>query len=368
MKNKNGKRNLIKKFILMSMVLSSIFFLSNFLYIKDKNSEKVIATENYLKNKDEKIKVYASGENVGIKISTKGVLAVAFSDIETEDNIFAKSPSDQGGIEIGDIITKIDGKTINTSKELKKAIDSSNNKITVTIFKNEKELNKIINVLTDKNKNKKIGLWVRDSTAGIGTLTFYEKNSGSYGALGHPITDSETEKILTVENGDILNSTVVNVRKGKVGSPGELKGLFVNERESLGNVEKNTNCGIFGHINHKALETDESKLYEIGTRSEIKLGPAQIITTIDEEGPKYYDVVIEKLLNQNTKSPKSMVIRVVDEELLNKTGGIVQGMSGSPIIQNGKIVGAVTHVLINKPDVGYGIYIEWMLKDANIIK
>lgn len=368
MKGLNGKKKLIEKFIVISMVLSSIFFLNNFFFTKNKEIDNAIATENYFKTKNGNLKVYAGGENVGIKISTKGVLAVAFSDIETKEGTFIKSPSDQSGIEIGDVILKINGNIINTSKELKKEINNSGEKISVLISRDGKEMTRNISILKDKNNDKKIGLWVRDSTAGIGTLTFYDKNTGKYGALGHPITDSETEKILTVEKGDILNSTVVNVRKGKIGNPGELKGLFINERESLGNVNKNTNCGIFGEITSRSFNLDESKLYEVGARNQIKLGPAQIITTIDEEGPKYYDIVIEKLLNQNTKSAKSMVIRVTDEELLSKTGGIVQGMSGSPIIQDGKIIGAVTHVLINKPDVGYGIYIEWMLKDANIIK
>ena len=368
MKRINNKKKFIKKFIILSMVLSSIFFLNNFFSGKSESIENAIATENYLKNKDGKIKVYAGGENVGIKISTKGVLAVAFSDIEIAEGNFIKSPSDSCGIEIGDVILKINGKEVNNSKELKKLINASDGNLNVLILRNDKEITKSIKVLKDKNNNKKIGLWVRDSTAGIGTLTFYDKNTGTYGALGHPITDSETEKILTVDKGNILNSTVVNVRKGKVGNPGELKGLFINEKESLGTVEKNTNCGIFGHINNRSFGLDESKLYEVAGRGEVKLGPAQIITTIDEDGPKYYDIVIEKLLNQNTKSAKSMVIRITDEELLRRTGGIVQGMSGSPIIQNGKLVGAVTHVLINKPDVGYGIYIEWMLKDTNMIK
>ena len=182
------------------------------------------------------------------------------------------------------------------------------------------------------------------------------------------LTDGDTNKPFTIKEGNLLNSSVISIKKGEKGAPGELKGLFVNERENIGTIEKNTESGIFGVGSDNLINEVYNTPIKIGFRSEIKEGPASIITTIDENGPKAYAIEILKLLPQEEPGAKSMVIKVVDEELLEKTGGIVQGMSGSPIIQDNKLIGAVTHVLINKPDVGYGIYIEWMLKDAGIIE
>lgn len=165
----------------------------------------------------------------------------------------------------------------------------------------------------------------------------------------------------------LINSSIISVKKGEKGNPGELKGIFINEDVPLAKVTKNTECGIFGVSDEKLMDGRVSKPLKVANQNEIKEGKAQIITTIDENGPKYYDIEIVKLLPQDAPSSKSMIIKVTDSELLKKTGGIVQGMSGSPIIQNNKIVGAVTHVLINKPDTGYGIYIHWMIKDGNIL-
>ena len=221
--------------------------------------------------------------------------------------------------------------------------------------------------LVKEGEGYKLGLWVRDSTAGIGTLTFYDEGTDTFGALGHPITDGDTNTTFTIKDGDLLSASILSVRKGEKGIPGELRGLFVNEKSSIGTIESNSSSGIFGNTNKPLVNPIFSEPMSVGFRNEVVEGPATIITTVDEEGPKEYDIEIVKLLQQDKCGPKSMIIRVTDEELLSKTGGIVQGMSGSPIIQNNKIVGAVTHVLINKPDIGYGIYIEWMLEEAGII-
>ena len=233
------------------------------------------------------------------------------------------------------------------------------------IRKNEKITKKI--QCAKEQDAYKIGLWVRDSTAGVGTLTFYDKESGKYGAIGHPITDSETEKILSIKNGDLLNSSIISIKKGVKGNPGELRGIFQEEESPIGKIEKNTQCGIFGEGNKSVCKYLEHKPMHVATRDEIETGKATILTTIDEDGPSEYEIEIVKLFQQDEPGPKSMIIKITDENLLSKTGGIVQGMSGSPIIQNDKIIGAVTHVLINKPDVGYGIYIDWMLEDVGIV-
>ena len=205
---------------------------------------------------------------------------------------------------------------------------------------------------------------MRDSTAGVGTLSFYDPKTGAYGALGHAITDADTGQPLSVRRGQVMHADVVDVQKGKKGTPGELKGSFLRENNTLGNILKNTGYGIYGKLD----KAPENKLYPgglpIGLMGTVHTGPATILSSVDGEGMKEYDVEILQANRQTSPAPKSMVIKVTDPRLLDKTGGIVQGMSGSPIIQNGHIIGAVTHVYVNDPTQGYGLYIEWMLKQA----
>lgn len=318
----------------------------------------------------EEISIYLGGEPVGVKISTKGVLVVGLSDIETSKGTVV-SPAAESGVQIGDSILRINNIEIKSAEDVSSIVSKSNgNKLILSIERKGERIDKYCSPIKGKDDDEyKIGLWIRDSTAGVGTLTFYHKDTNKFGALGHPITDVDTGTILKVEKGEILSSSIVSIRKGLRGDPGELKGIFLNEDDPLGSINNNTNCGIFG-TGYKEIINNGSfnKPVKIALRNEIKEGPAKIITTIEGSEPKEYDINIEKLLQQDIPGPKSMIIRITDKVLLEKTGGIVQGMSGSPIVQNGKLVGAVTHVLINKPDTGYGIYIEWMLKDAGILK
>lgn len=386
MKNMN-KRIKIISIIMMSLILllssvtfardycesNNVFASSNFysLNSKSSNDEKFknrygVALVNSEQEKKD-IELYAGGNSVGVRVSTEGVLAVGYSDLTTGEGE-VESPAQNGGIQIGDRLISVNGNKIKNSKDLSKKINESKSEnVEILIERNGEEITKNINLSKNADGDYKIGLWVRDSTAGVGTLTFYDKESGKYGAIGHPITDSETEKILSIKNGDLLNSSIISIKKGVKGNPGELRGIFSSDKKPIGNVTGNTQCGIFGSMNTENLKNINNKTYKVGWRDEIQPGPAQIITTIDEEGPKLYDIEIVKLAKQDSISTKSMVIKITDERLLEKTGGVVQGMSGSPIIQNDKIIGAVTHVLVNKPEVGYGIYIEWMLKDAKII-
>lgn len=386
MKNMN-KRIKIISIIMMSLILllssvtfardycesNNVFASSNFysLNSKSSNDEKFknrygVALVNSEQEKKD-IELYAGGNSVGVRVSTDGVLAVGYSDLTTGAGE-VESPAQNGGIQIGDRLISVNGNKIKNSKDLSKKINESKSEnVEILIERNGEEITKNINLSKNADGDYKIGLWVRDSTAGVGTLTFYDKESGKYGAIGHPITYSETEKILSIKNGDLLNSSIISIKKGVKGNPGELRGIFSSDKKPIGNVTGNTQCGIFGSMNTENLKNINNKTYKVGWRDEIQPGPAQIITTIDEEGPKLYDIEIVKLAKQDSISTKSMVIKITDERLLEKTGGVVQGMSGSPIIQNDKIIGAVTHVLVNKPEVGYGIYIEWMLKDAKII-
>ena len=328
-------------------------------------NSKELTTLHKEKRKD--IEVYPGGISIGVKINNKGALVVGYSDISTYDGL-SESPGKIAGIELGDIIEEVNGENIETCSDLISKVKSCrNDELTVKILRGNSEITKKVPLIKEDNEYK-IGLWVRDSTAGIGTLTFYDKDSKTFGALGHPITDGDTNVSFYIKSGTLLRSSILSIKKGERGNPGEIKGLFINENESIGTIEKNTSSGIYGDGLTELINPNFNKAMTVAYRDEIKEGHAQIITTVEDDGAKAYDIEILKLLPQDEPGSKSMIIKIVDPVLLEKTGGIVQGMSGSPIIQNGKIIGAVTHVLINKPDVGYGIYIEWMLQDAGVIK
>ncbi|MBU3161433.1 SpoIVB peptidase [Clostridium frigoris] len=345
-------------------------------YIIEKDKSSKIDMDDLLKAKstilkdNQNIMVYPGGQPIGVKLNTKGVLVVALSDI---DGISGKmqSPAANAGVEIGDSIIRINNIVINHAEDITKFVNKEKNlELTLKIQRRNEPKTFDINVkpIIDSSDGKqKIGLWVRDSTAGVGTLTLYDSKTNKFAALGHPITDSDTGTILSVNDGVIISSNIVSIKKGTRGTPGELRGLFIDENKIKGQLINNTECGIFGNGTQSLINNKFNKPMKVGLRNEIKEGEAQILTTINGNQPQLFKIQIQKLLPQNTAGSKSMIIKITDPRLLEKTGGIVQGMSGSPIIQNNKIVGAVTHVLINKPDVGYGIYIEWMLKDAGIL-
>lgn len=316
----------------------------------------------------DEIMVYPGGQPIGIKLSMKGVLVVALSDITT-DKGKVTSPSANAGIQVGDSILKINKTEIDSSEDVLREVNrSQGKKIILTIDRKGQNIKKeVIPIKSNLDDGYKIGLWIRDSTAGVGTLTFYDPKTNKFAALGHPITDMDTGTILSISKGQIVTSSIMSIKKGLRGNPGELKGIFVNEDMILGSIYKNCPCGIYGKSTTPLYNSIANKPVKIALRDEIKEGPAKILTTVDGDQPKYYDIQIVKLLQQDSPGPKSMLIKVTDPVLLQKTGGIVQGMSGSPIIQNGKLVGAVTHVLVNKPDTGYGIYVEWMIKDADLL-
>ena len=328
----------------------------------------IIPIKSVMVNKVQDIEVIPGGRSIGIRLSSKGVLVVGYSEVNV-NNEKVESPGKLAGIEIGDLIISVNDKNVDSTKNLIQLIKATKeDSIELEILRNEEKLLKELKIIKENNKDAKIGLWIRDTTAGVGTLTFTDEKTGVFGALGHPVTDGDTNKLFNIREGDLLESSVISIRKGESGSPGELKGIFIDGNNSLGKIEQNTQCGIFGTCKDVKSFNMRGEKVKIGFRDEITIGKASIITTIDENGPKEYDIEIIKLFQQKEAGPKSMLIKITDEELLQKTGGIVQGMSGSPIMQNGKMIGAVTHVLINKPDVGYGIYIDWMLENAGILK
>lgn len=213
----------------------------------------------------------------------------------------------------------------------------------------------------------RLGLYIRDSAAGVGTLTFYAPEQGVYGALGHVITDMDTQTAIEVEDGQVLQSSVTSINKSQHGEPGEKRAHFLKEGKILGNVVRNTPFGIFGKMKNVPTHGYDSKPLPVAFAEEVKEGPAEILTVIGGQKVEKFKIDIVHVTKQSSPATKGMVIKITDKRLIENTGGIVQGMSGSPIIQNGKLVGAVTHVFVNDPTSGYGCFIEWMLQDAGVL-
>ena len=306
--------------------------------------------------------VIPSGEAIGVKIHTDGILVVGMSDVLSENGKLCE-PAKKAGISIGVRIIAVNGdKITNTGGFCKKVNDCGGN-AELSIGRNDNVMNVRVNaVYSPQSKSYKVGLWVRDSTAGIGTLTFYDPENSTFAALGHGICDSDTKEIMTVKRGSVNMCNIRRVEKGEDGTPGELVGDFSGKE--LGDVITNCQVGIYGHANH----IPEKEPIKVASRFQVKEGKAEILCDVDGTGPKTYEIEITKVSKSPKITNKSFVLKVTDPNLIEKTGGIVQGMSGSPILQNDKLVGAVTHVFVNDPTKGYGIFIENMLAEAEKVK
>ncbi len=306
------------------------------------------------------------GHSVGVRMNVKGVLVVGLEEIETPEGAFV-NPGLDAGLQIGDSILEIDGTKVNNAKEVKEVINQIKKDVRLKVKRKDDIMTIRLNPVQSVDDNLyKIGVWVKEKTAGIGTLTFYDPSHHTFGALGHAITDPETGTILSVAQGELLNSKVQSVKQGKAGSPGEIKGIFYESDKPLGKLAINTEYGIFGKTYDHIVNPIYQQPLQIGYQNEIKKGSAYILTTLEGDKVEKYTITISKINRQAKAGTKSMVIKVTDKRLLEKSGGIIQGMSGSPIIQNNKIIGAVTHVFVNDPQKGYGIFIEWMLQDSNV--
>ncbi|MCX7710373.1 MAG: SpoIVB peptidase [Clostridia bacterium] len=310
-------------------------------------------------------RIVACGNTIGVKLKVNGVLVIGLSDVETEDG---KSllPARDGGLRPGDLIVEVDNQKLESIDDLVRMVEKSNGKQLKLKYKRGGSLIEasVYPVKAMDDKKYHLGVWVRDSTAGIGTLTFYDPENKRFGALGHGITDIDTGALMPIESGEILESNILAIKKGRQGSPGELKGVFVEDRNKLGIINRNSDFGIYGKLNEDSLSRIPNKTYPIALHNQVKEGPATILANIDGKTVEEYSVEIQKVSKQNINSSKGMIIRITDPRLLDTTGGIVQGMSGSPIIQNDRVVGAVTHVLVNDPTRGYGIFIEWMVQNT----
>lgn len=309
--------------------------------------------------------VIPGGETIGLKLYTNGVLVVGMSEIEGIDNEKYK-PYENSGIEEGDMIVKIDNKAITCTADLIEKVNNSfGHNLEISYIREGNIYNtNIIPTQTDSNEYK-LGLWVRDAAAGVGTVTFYEPETGMFAALGHGILDVDTEKIINISSGEVVTSNIISITKGQKGKPGEIRGSIENGK-TIGTVYNNTEFGIFGKLNNTSMNMiNNAKELQILPRTEVETGKAKIICTIENNKQEEYDIEIEKIYKNNNEDNKSMIIKVTDERLIEKTGGIIQGMSGSPIIQNGKFVGAVTHVMVNDPTVGYGVFADMMIKQMH---
>ena len=315
-----------------------------------------------------KTTVIPVGNVAGLKLYTSGVLVVGMTEIQGIDNKKYK-PFQNSGIEEGDRIISIDEASISTVEELTNKVNTSNgNKLDIEYVHGEETKKCSIVPIQTSSTEYKLGLWVRDSAAGVGTVTFYEPSSKMFAALGHGITDIDTGDLINIASGKFVTSRILNVVKGKSGEPGKIQGSIENGQE-IGEIYKNSIFGVYGRVdNLSALNLNYSNELEVALREEIKTGEASIICSLDNQTAKEYKIEIEKIYLDNNYDNKSMKIKVTDEELIQKTGGIIQGMSGAPIIQNGKFVAAVTNVLVNSPTEGYAVFGDLMIKQMKAVE
>ena len=309
--------------------------------------------------------VIPGGRSVGVKLDVEDVLVVGLEEIETEEGKTV-NPGLKAGLQIGDVILAIDGNEVHSAADVTAIVDSTQNRsVRLKIGrKNEIRYLDAEPVKSADDGKYRLGVWVKEKTAGIGTLTYYRPYDGTFGALGHGITDAETGSILKVAEGQLLDAQVMSLKEGKRGDPGEIRGIFYEADQPLGELVKNTEYGIFGKADTDLSSGDYAVPVHTAEPDEVKKGKAWILTTVEKDKIEKFEIEIEKINDDSSDSVKNMVICVTDEDLIEKSGGIVQGMSGSPILQNGKLVGAVTHVFVNDPTRGYGIFISSMLKNA----
>lgn len=314
------------------------------------------------------LKVIPGGQTIGVKLKSAGVLVVGHHlvSLDEENKV---SPGEEAKVQVGDLILSIDGKKlqdVNQMSEIVAKAGESKKTLDLEIKRNKDIIHVQLKPAYDKNdKAYRLGLYIRDSAAGVGTLTFYAPDQHVYGALGHVITDMDTQTPIEVGSGEIVNSNVTSISKSQNGEPGEKRATL--KEKVIGNIEKNTPFGIFGKMPAAPEQGYAKEAVPVAFSEEVKEGPAEIYTVVGGQKVEKFSIEITHVSKQDYPATKGMIIKITDPKLLEKTGGIVQGMSGSPIIQNGKMIGAVTHVFVNDPSSGYGCFIEWMLQDAGVL-
>lgn len=298
------------------------------------------------------------GNPFGMKIYTDGVLVIEATDVNTANG--KVNPAVSAGIKVGDYIKTVNGQTLTCNEELSQFVtDSGGKALQIEAVRDGKSFNcSVVPVMDSESGIYRIGIWVRDSSAGIGTLTFYSPSNNIVCGLGHGICDADTETLLSIDQGELVEANIVDVEKGSAGNPGALKGKFTYD--SIADISLNCEQGVYGITKQ---EINAVNLTEIALKQEVQNGEAQILCTVNGDEPQLYSCEIKKTGESNSKT-QNLVVTVTDKELISATGGIVQGMSGSPILQDGKLVGALTHVLVDDATKGYGIYAENMLETA----
>lgn len=304
--------------------------------------------------------VCIGGMPFGVKFFSHGIVIVGFTEIETASGV--EMPAYDAGLRVNDVITRVNGEPVKTSMELMNIVEAADEAIEITYLRDGDENTvTFFPSLCASDGKRKTGMWIRDTTAGIGTVTYIEPETGEFAGLGHGICDSESGELLQMERGTVVDVQISGITKGISGTPGELKGYFSSEKSGV--LLGNTLCGVYGVLAELPENMIKDAKTEVGRREEVEGGEATIWCTLEDNMPHEYQIMIDGI-NRDSRDNRSFSITVTDPELIEKTGGIVQGMSGSPIIQNGKLIGAVTHVLVGDPTRGYGIFIENMLDMA----
>ena len=308
------------------------------------------------------------GQTVGVTLDMEGVTIVDTTDVEDYDGK-RHTPAKDAGLRSGDIIETINGISIESAQQLEEVVNSQGETALEIVARRQgkEKCCKAEAALSNKDGHYRLGVWIKDAASGIGAITYFDPENGEFGALGHGISDNTENGVLPIQGGELWKASVVSVQKGSKGQPGELIGVFAEGKEKLGEIQSNTLVGLTGTLESGVKPDTIMEAVPAAKREEAYEGEAEILANIEENKVEAFSVEIQKI-NKDTENTKGMVVKITDQRLLDKTGGIVQGMSGSPIIQNGRIVGAVTHVFVNDPTRGYGIFIENMLAEAEKIK
>jgi len=324
----------------------------------------IIPLRNVTVNVMPEVKVMPGGQSIGIQLQSQGVIVVDFYEVSQEH-----SPAREAGLKKGDTIISIEDEPVSDVNHAAKLLEraSEEGEISLTVKRKGREIDIYITPQYETAEEAyRIGIYIRDTAAGVGTLSFYHPESGRYGALGHIIIDAETREPVDLSRGYIVNASIVNIVAAERGRPGEKTGIFEDDESPLGYIDENTSYGIFGQIkNQDKLQSRHTRAFPVALASEVEKGSAQVLTVIENQTVEAYDIKIKSISPQK-QADKNMIIKITDKELLDQTGGIIQGMSGSPIIQDGQIIGAVTHVFVNDPRQGYGIFMESMIQKADL--
>ncbi len=357
---KHYKGKVLILIMIVCVIAVSIYFSENNLRISYKYFNPFIDDEEV---SVEKQYVIPGGQTIGVELKTKGILVVGLADVVNDSKI-TTSPAKEAGMHIGDKIMSVDNNPVSKTQDFVSYINSQGiREYNIEVERNGSRIQLLMTPVKRYNSNDIIfGFWARDNIAGIGTITYIDPETRSFSAVAHGITDSDTGELIEIDTGVISKANITNIKSGKKGEPGEIIGFILRDNNRLGSVTQNTPFGVVGEIDEKSIGYFSNNLMEIGRRDTVETGPAKILACLDDE-IKEYNIEIIRVYHQNKPTDKSFIIRIVDKELLSLTNGIIQGMSGCPIIQNNKLVGAVTHVFMNDPTKGYGIYAEWLFDE-----